>query len=142
MTSSVEVQGTETQGQAKETFLVFHVKTGLIFHSDQSNQPSRLLVLWTKIIAQSFSSFKALQFPTDGVLISLHYHHKAYANEQELYDTIDQPGAEGQAKFYFPGTTLQTFLRGEISPQEFLTKATILADGSPIRLQLPTSPAD
>lgn len=141
LTSSVEVQGTETQGQADETFLVFHVETGLIFHSDRSSQPERLLSLWKKIIAQSFASFSALQFPTDGVLISLRYHHKVYANQDELYDTIDEPGTQGHAKFYFLGTSLQAFLKDEISSQELLTQATILADGAPLRLQLSASPA-
>lgn len=141
LTSSVEVKGTETQGQADETFLVFHVETGIIFHSKRSSQPDRLLSLWKKIIAQSFASFHQLQFPTDGVLISLRYHHKLYANEDELYDAIDEPGTEGQAKFYFLGTSLQAFLKDELSPQELLTQATILADGSPINLQLPASPA-
>ena len=145
LTSSVEVQGTETQGQSQDqteqTFLVFHVETGLVFHSNESTQPDRLLTLWKKIIAQSFASFHQLKFPTDGVLISLRYHHKVYANQDELYDAIDEPGTEVQAKFYFLGTSLAAFLKEEISAQELLTQAKILADSSPIDLQLPTSPA-
>ncbi len=138
-TASVEVTGTETRED--QTFLTFQVETGLILNSRLLSQTDQLGVLWTKIIAQAFAAFNALQFPTDGVLISLRYHHKSYTTREELHKGIDEPGTEGEAKFYFPGESLQTFLKDELSAQELLTQATVLANDSPVTLLLPASPA-
>ena len=138
-TASVEVTGEETrEGQ---TFLTFQVETGLVLNSRLLSQTDQLGVLWTKIIAQAFAAFPALQFPTDGVLIALRYHHKSYITREELYEGIDEPGTAGEAKFYFPGESLRAFLEGEVSAQELLTQATVLANDSPVTLLLPASPA-
>lgn len=136
-TASVEVTGTETRED--HTFLTFQVETGLILNSRLLSQTDQLGVLWTKIIARAFAAFNALEFPTDGVLISLRYHYKSYTNREELYEGIDQPGTEGKAKFYFPEESLQAFLKDEISAQELLAQATVLANDLPVILLLPAA---
>ena len=137
-TASVEITGEETrEGQ---TFLTFQVETGLVLNSRLLSQTDQLGVLWTKIVAKAFAAFPALQFPTDGVLIALRYHNKSYTTREELYKGIDEPGAAGQAKFFFLEESLQAFLDGEVSAQELLTQATVLVNDSPVTLLLPVSP--
>lgn len=139
-TASVEVTGEETrEGQ---TFLTFQVETGLVLNSRLLRQTDQLGVLWKKIIARAFAAFPALEFPTDGVLITLRYHHKPYTTREELYEGIDEPGTGGEAKFYFQEESLQTFLQGKVSAQALLTQTTILANNLPVTLLLPTSPAE
>ena len=137
-TASVEVAGEETrEGQ---TFLTFQVETGLILNSRLLSETDKLGVLWTKIIGKAFAAFPALQFPTDGVLITLQYHHKSYTTREELYKEIDEPGTASEAKFYFLEESLQAFLDGEVSAQELITQATVLVNDAPVLLVLPASP--
>ena len=136
-TASVEVTGEETR--EAQTFLTFKVETGLVLNSRLLSRTDQLGVLWTKIIAQAFAAFPALQFPTDGVLITLRYHHKPYTTRQELYEGIDEPGVAGEAKFYFRVESLQTYLEGKVSAQSLLTGTTVLANDLPVTLLLPTS---
>ena len=137
-TASVEVTGEDTR--AGQTFLTFQIETGLVLNSRVLSHTDQLGVLWTKIVAQAFAAFPALQFPTDGVLISLRYHHKSYTTREELYEGIDEPGTAGEAKFYFLEEPLQAFLKGEVSAQELLTQATVVVNDSPVTLLLPASP--
>lgn len=141
LTASVEVVGIETRQE--QTFLTFRVQTGLIYNSQVLNQTDQLVDLWTKIVAQSFLAFETLEFPADGVMLALHYHSRPYANLEQLnavLDDLDQAGEAGEVKFYFPADPLHAFLNKELSAQELLAHATILADGAPVSLQLPPAP--
>ncbi len=138
LTASVEVTGIETRHE--QTFLTFRVQTGLIYNSLRLSQTDRLLDLWTKIVARSFMAFRTLEFPADGILLTLHYYSRPYGSLEALNRDLDDPsqvGEASEARFYFSEPSLRAFLNEQLSAQELLTRTTILANGRPVVLRLP-----
>jgi hypothetical protein len=130
LTASVGVEGKETRENS--TFLVFHVKTGMIFNTQRENQSSRLRTLWEKILADAFSHLEDMRVPADGVRIDLLSHCKSFAVTDALADHIDEPGPLENVKFYFSGDPLRAYLRKQLSAQALLSRTTVLVNDVPV----------
>jgi len=130
LTASVRVNGNEAREDG--TFLVFQVETGLIFNTRVLDQSGRLGVLWDKILVKAFAHLDTLQIPTDGVLIALLYHHKAFAETDDLSEHVDEPGSVEEAKFYFRGDPLRAFLSKELSSPALLARTQVFINDTPV----------
>jgi len=130
LTSAVRVDGKETKENI--TFLVFSVETGIIFNTHKVDQIGRLMTLWEKILADAFSHLDNLRIPTDGVLIDLLSHCKAFAETETLADHVDEPGPVEDVKFYFPGEPLRAYLQKQLSAQALLSRTTVLVNNAPV----------
>jgi len=130
LTASVRVNGNEAREDG--TFLVFQVETGLIFNTRVLDQSGRLGVLWDKILVKAFAHLDTLQIPTDGVLIALLYHHKAFAETDDLSAHVDEPGSVEEAKFYFRGDPLRAFLSKELSSPALLARTQVFINDTPV----------
>jgi hypothetical protein len=136
LTATVRVDGKETRENV--TFLVFSVETGIIFNTQTVDQTGRLMELWEKILADSFSHLEDLQVPADGVLIDLRSHCKAFAETDNIADHVDEPGLIEDVKFYFPGEPLRAYLQKQLSVQTLLSRTTVLVNDVPVTF----SPSD
>ena len=130
LTASVRVTGNEAREDG--TFLVFQIETGLIFNTRVVDQSGRLTVLWNKILAQAFAHLDTLQIPADGVMIDLLYHHKAFAETDDLSAHVDEPGPVEEAKFYFPGDPLRAFLDKKLSSPALLARTQVFINETPV----------
>ncbi len=139
LTASVQVNGNETRGDTQ--FLVFQVDTGLIFNTQTIDQNGRLAVLWEKILTRALVHLETVQFPTDGVVVDLLYHVKAFPETDELSEHVDEPGLSEEAKFYFYKDPLRAFLSKKLSPQALLTRSQVFVNNSSVTLTLPDSAA-
>ena len=135
LTATVRVDGKETMDNL--SFLVFKVETGVIFNTQTDDQTSRLVNLWEQVLAKAFSHFDTFTAPTDGIMINLLSHCKAFAEKDEMADHIDEPGSVEEVKFYFPGEPLRAYLGKQLSAQTLLSRASILVNGTRTPVFLP-----
>lgn len=135
LTATVRVDGKETRENL--SFLIFKVETGVIFNTQTTDQPQRLANLWEHVLVKSLSHFETFKVPTDGIMIDLLSHCKAFAEKDDLADHIDDPGVIEEVKFYFSGDPLRAYLEKKLSANELLGKAQILINGAPTVWKLP-----
>jgi len=135
LTATVRVDGKETLDNV--SFLVFKVETGVIFNTLTNDQTSRLVNLWEHVLAKAFSHFETFSVPTDGIMINLLSHCKAFAERDNLADQIDEPGPVEEVKFYFPGEPLRAYLEKQLSAQTLLNRTSIMVNGTRTPIFLP-----
>jgi hypothetical protein len=135
LTATVRVDGKETRDNL--SFLIFKVETGVIFNTQTTDQPQRLANLWEHVLAKALSHFETFKVPTDGIMIDLLSHCKAFAEKDNLADHVDDPGPIEEVKFYFPGEPLRAYLGKKLSAQELLGKVHILINGTPTAWKIP-----
>lgn len=133
LTATVRVDGKETRDNL--IFLIFKVETGVIFNTQMTDQPQRLANLWETVLAKALSHFETFKVPTDGIMIDLLSHCKAFAEKDALAEHVDDPGSIEEIKFYFPGESLRAYLGKKLSAPELLGKAQILINGTPTAWQ-------
>jgi hypothetical protein len=137
LTATVRVDGKETRENL--SFLIFKVETGVIFNTRTTDQPQRLANLWETVLAKALSHFETFTVPTDGIMIDLLSHCKAFAEKDALAEHVDDPGPVEEVKFYFAGGPLRAYLEKKLSAHELLGKAQILVNGTPTTWRLPES---
>jgi hypothetical protein len=138
LTATVRVDGKETRENL--SFLIFKVETGVIFNTQTTDQTQRLTDLWEQVVAKALSHFETFTVPTDGIMIDLLSHCKAFAEKEVLADHVDEPGPLEEVKFYFPGEPLRAYLAKKLSAQGLLSRATILVNDQPSNWTLPSKP--
>jgi hypothetical protein len=138
LTATVRVDGKETRDNL--SFLIFKVETGVIFNTRTTDQPQRLTDLWEQVIAKALSHFDTFAVPTDGIMIGLLSHCKAFAEKDDLAAQVDEPGLVEEVKFYFPGEPLRAYLGKKLSAQELLSHAAVLINDQLINWALPSKP--
>jgi hypothetical protein len=138
LTATVRVDGKETRDNL--SFLLFKVETGVIFNTQTTDQTQRLADLWEQVVAKALSNFTTFSVPTDGIMIGLLSHCKAFAEKDDLTDHVDEPGSVEEVRFYFPGEPLRAYLGKQLSAQGLLSHAAILVNGQLIRWTLPDKP--
>lgn len=136
LAASIRVNGKESRENT--TFLVFQVETGIIFNTRTTDQASRLVLLWEKILAKAFSHFDTLRVPADGVMVVLLSHCKSFPETDDLSEHVDEPGPLEEVKFYFPGESLRAYLSKQLSAQALLTRTQVFIDGTPVSYPLPS----
>jgi len=130
----VGVDGLEESRGRK--WLMLHVHTGLVFNTKAQDQPSRLRAIWSRIVAPSLLALKSLRLPAEGVAITLVYSHRAYANREELQETIENPGEQERAIVNLTGRDVLALMAGELSEQDLLDRSDLSVNGSACRLIL------
>lgn len=135
LTATVRIDGKETRDSL--SFLVFKVETGVIFNTQTTDQASRLVDLWEHVIVKALSHFDTFTVPTDGIMIDLRSHCKAFAEREDLADQVDEPGPVEEAKFYFPTALLRAYLGKQISGQALLNRVSVLVNGTLTPVFLP-----
>lgn len=128
-------------------YVAFHVASGVIFDDRTMDREARLQTIWRRIVERTLLKYPAFSVPGDGVAVEVEYSHRPYASLQELYRTIDDPGAPERAKFYLLAKDLTPFLRHEIAASELLGRSRVLLDAQPFEVHLvepmgPFLPAD
>jgi hypothetical protein len=127
LTATVQVDGKETRDNL--SFLVFKVETGVIFNTQTTDQPHRLVDLWEQVLAKAFSHFETFTVPTDGIMINLLSHCKAFAEKDDLADHVDEPGPVEEVKFYFLADPLRAYLEKKLSVQTLFSHTSVLVNG-------------
>jgi len=135
LTATVRVDGKEAHDTL--SFLVFKVETGVIFNTNTTDQANRLTDLWEQVLVKAFSHFDTFTVPTDGIVINLLSHCKAFAEKDDLADHVDEPGPIEEVKFYFPGEVLRAYLRKQLSAQALLSRTSVFVNGTLINWTLP-----
>jgi hypothetical protein len=138
LTATVRVDGKETRDNL--SFLIFKVETGMIFNTRTTDQPQRLTDLWEQVVAKALSHFDTFTVPTDGIMIGLHSHCKAFAEKEDLADHVDEPGPVEEVKFYFPGEPLRAYLSKKLSAQGLLSRTAVLVNGQSVNWTPPDKP--
>jgi len=134
LTATVRVDGKETRDNL--SFLVFKVETGVIFNAQTTDQPQRLENLWEHVLAKALSHFDTFKVPTDGIMIDLLSHCKAFEAKDDLADHVEEPGPIEEVKFYFPGEPLRAYLGKKLSAQALLGRAQIFVNDTPAAWKL------
>lgn len=135
LTATVRVDGKEARDDL--TFLIFKVETGVIFNTRTADQASRLIDLWEQVVVKALSHFNTFTVPTDGIMIDLLSHCKAFAEKDDLADHVDEPGAVEEVKFYFPGDPLRAYLGKQISAHALLSRMSVVVNGTLTPVFLP-----
>ena len=135
LTATVRVDGKETREHLN--FVIFKVETGVIFNTQTTDQTSRLTDLWEQVLTKAFSHFETFTVPTDGIVVALLSHCKAFAEKDDLIDHVDEPGPVEDVRFYFPGDVLRAYLGKKLSAQTLLSRTTVLVNGTSTQWTLP-----
>ncbi|MBM4258568.1 MAG: hypothetical protein FJ147_22050 [Deltaproteobacteria bacterium] len=138
LTATVRIDGKETHENI--SFLIFKVETGVIFNTQTTDQAQRLADLWEQVVARALSHFETFTVPTDGIMIDLLSHCKAFAEKDELAEHVDEPGPVEEVKFYFPGGSLREYLGKKLSAHALLTRATVFVNGQKVVWAPPDKP--
>jgi len=123
--------------------LFFALDSGIVFNDNEVTQSARVLRVWQAIVLHSIQRFDKLPFAADGLAFDIRYHHRRYADEQDLRDRIptEGRGTPEAADFFFLLRDLRDLIQHQLTEQQLLARSEVLVDGRPYVLQVPLVPA-
>jgi len=134
--ATVSVPGLE-EHESKQ-FLAFKLETGIIYNDREVPPDSRVVRVWSDIVEATLHRFQSLTITADGILLTVGYGHKTYADEADLRAHLDEGrGAAESAAFYLPLADVRELLAEHISGQQLVDRSTVLVNGTPTRILLP-----
>ena len=135
----VSVPGIEERDGKK--FLAFKVETGIIYNDHETDAPVRTAKAWRDIVEATLRKFRTLTVPADGIVVTLSYAHKTYADEADLRAHLHEGhGAAEVAAFYLLLSDVSELMTEHISAQQLLDRSTVLLNGARVQLVLDPKP--
>jgi hypothetical protein len=141
--AAVSIAGIEEHDGKR--FLAFKVDTGIIYNDRAVSAPARPARAWTDIAETTLRKLRTMHIPADGIVLTLGYTHKPYADEADLRAHLkDGPGDPEAAVFYLLAADVAELAAERITGQQLVDRSTVLVNGqtSRIILDVPTPKPD
>lgn len=136
--ASVGVSGPEQRGQS--SYLVISLETGMVFKPSEVPPSARPARVWAEVIEPSLRKCRRLEVPADGIEIRTSYAHSDFTDRADLARRAKEGTVVKEAATFRFKATYATQLAAEsISADDFLQRAEVEVDGTPIRLTLPSA---
>lgn len=127
---------------AGKRFLAFTLETGIVYNDHELVTAARRHArAWKDIVEMTLKKFQTLTVPADGLLLTLSWSHKPYADETELRAHLKEDRGQAEmAKFYLLTADITELITRRISGQQLVDRSTVLVDGAPAHLVLDDEP--
>jgi hypothetical protein len=108
-------------------YIAFVLESGIVFNDRSVSASERVQRTWREIVAAALRRLTEIELRADGVAVCVGYHHRSYADEQQL--RAELPAGRGEAErlsFYVPMPDASRLARGESEADEVLPRVVVL----------------
>lgn len=124
-------------------YLVYELDTGMVFRESDTPAHRRPRRVWSDVIQPSLRACKRLDLRADGIEIHVLYRYSDFADRADLARRVTQGSVPTETvTFAFNAADARSLSKGSLSEADFLRRARIERNGSPIELDddTPTPP--
>lgn len=108
-------------------YVAFVLESGIVYNDTSVTEEERVQRTWREIVAAALHRLTELHFKTEGVAVSVGYHHRVYEDERHLRDELPEKRGEPETTSYFIALEDAAHLaRGTANAEDILPRVAIV----------------